>query len=132
MIRSFGMLLSGFVLTGSLAFAQPMAHADPVAEPAKDLIAAPAKDSAAKPVKVPVAEPANEPAKTSVAEPAHALVTEFKAGTTLENLHVAYVGEMNANARYSAFAEKADKENYLQVGACSVPQQQNVFMPVII
>ena len=33
-------------------------------------------------------------------------------GTTLENLMAAYDGEMNANARYLAFAEKASKEGY--------------------
>jgi len=33
-------------------------------------------------------------------------------GTTLDNLMAAYSGEMNANARYLAFAKKADEEGY--------------------
>jgi rubrerythrin len=35
-----------------------------------------------------------------------------KVGTTLENLLVAFNGESNANARYLAFAQKADEEGY--------------------
>ena len=38
-----------------------------------------------------------------------------KAGTTLENLMAAYKGESNANARYLAFAKKAQEEGYLKV-----------------
>lgn len=34
---------------------------------------------------------------------------------TLKNLNAAYQGESNASARYAAFAEQADKENYPQV-----------------
>lgn len=36
-------------------------------------------------------------------------------GTTLENLIAAFNGESNANARYLAFAEKADAEGYAKV-----------------
>jgi len=36
---------------------------------------------------------------------------------TLENLQTAFNGESNANARYLAFAEKADKEGYGQVAS---------------
>lgn len=42
-------------------------------------------------------------------------VEATKAGTTLENLLAAYKGESNANARYLAFAKKADQEGYLKV-----------------
>lgn len=38
--------------------------------------------------------------------------------TTLDNLQAAYDGESNANARYIAFAKKADEEGYL--GAASL------------
>lgn len=38
--------------------------------------------------------------------------------TTLDNLQAAYDGESNANARYLAFAKKADEEGYL--GAASL------------
>ena len=37
--------------------------------------------------------------------------------TTLENLQAAYNGESNANARYEAFAVKADEEGYHQVAS---------------
>lgn len=36
------------------------------------------------------------------------------ATTTLQNLQTAFNGESNAHARYVAFAEKADKEGYIQ------------------
>jgi rubrerythrin len=51
---------------------------------------------------------AKAPAPVKVAAPA-------KAGTTLENLQKAYNGEMNAQAKYLAFAEKAKAEGYLKV-----------------
>ncbi len=37
--------------------------------------------------------------------------------TTLDNLQAAYDGESNANARYLAFAKKADEEGYGQVAS---------------
>lgn len=37
--------------------------------------------------------------------------------TTLENLEAAYQGEMNAQARYLAFAAQADREGYGEVGS---------------
>jgi rubrerythrin len=37
--------------------------------------------------------------------------------TTLDNLQAAYNGESNANARYQAFAKKADEEGYLGVAS---------------
>ncbi len=37
--------------------------------------------------------------------------------TTLDNLQAAYDGESNANARYIAFAKKADEEGYLGAGS---------------
>jgi len=40
-----------------------------------------------------------------------------KAGTTLENLMTAYKVESNADARYQAFAKKAQEEGYLKVAA---------------
>ena len=39
------------------------------------------------------------------------------AGSTLENLQAAYNGESNANAKYLAFAEKADREGYGQAAS---------------
>lgn len=39
------------------------------------------------------------------------------ASTTLQNLQTAFNGESNANARYLAFAQKADQEGYLQAAA---------------
>ncbi|MDD4203424.1 MAG: ferritin family protein [Candidatus Omnitrophica bacterium] len=39
------------------------------------------------------------------------------AGTTLENLMTAFNGESNANARYLAFAKKADEEGYAGVAS---------------
>ena len=42
---------------------------------------------------------------------------EQKVGTTLDNLQAAYDGESNANARYVAFAKKADEEGYGQVAS---------------
>jgi len=38
-------------------------------------------------------------------------------GTTLENLQAAFNGESNANAKYTAFARKADEEGYTQVAS---------------
>ncbi|MFZ2957484.1 MAG: rubrerythrin family protein [Candidatus Ozemobacteraceae bacterium] len=116
-VRSFGMLLSGLVLTAGLAFAQAPAPTEPVAEPAKAPAAVePAKAPPAEPAKTPTAEPVAEPAKTPAAEPAKAPASELKIGTTLENLEVALAGETNAQARYLAFAAKADEEKFLQVG----------------
>jgi rubrerythrin len=43
---------------------------------------------------------------------AHAEDAPLKVGTTLENLMAAYNGEVNANARYLAFAQKANEEGY--------------------
>lgn len=39
------------------------------------------------------------------------------ASTTLENLQAAYNGESNANAKYLAFAKKADEEGYGKVAS---------------
>ncbi len=39
------------------------------------------------------------------------------ATTTLQNLQTAFNGESNAQARYLAFAQKADQEGYLQAAA---------------
>ncbi len=39
------------------------------------------------------------------------------ATTTLENLQAAFNGESNANARYTAFAEKANQEGYGEVAS---------------
>lgn len=44
-------------------------------------------------------------------------VNAAPAATTLDNLMSAYKGEMNAHARYLAFARQADKEGYTQVGS---------------
>ncbi len=38
-------------------------------------------------------------------------------GKTLENLQAAFNGESNANAKYLAFAKKADEEGYTQVAS---------------
>jgi len=38
-------------------------------------------------------------------------------GETLKNLQIAYTGECNAQARYLAFAKKADSEGYHQVAS---------------
>jgi rubrerythrin len=48
-----------------------------------------------------------------------ALSTEATAATskTLDNLQTAYNGESNAHARYLAFAEKADQEQYGEVAS---------------
>ena len=46
---------------------------------------------------------------------AHAQEAAPTVGTTLENLMAAYNGESNANARYLAFAKKADEEGYGKV-----------------
>lgn len=40
-----------------------------------------------------------------------------KVGTTLENLQAAFNGESNANARYLAFAQKAEEEGYGKVAS---------------
>lgn len=50
-------------------------------------------------------------------EPSKAAPKE-KAPTTLENLNAAFNGESNANARYLAFAKKADEEGF--AGAASL------------
>lgn len=50
-----------------------------------------------------------------VLSPVHASAEKMatlKVGTTLENLMDAFNGESNANARYLAFAKKADEEGY--------------------
>ena len=39
------------------------------------------------------------------------------AASTLDNLQAAYDGESNANAKYTAFAKKADEEGYGQVAS---------------
>lgn len=41
----------------------------------------------------------------------------LKVGTTVENLNAAYNGESNANAKYLAFAAKADEEGYAGVAS---------------
>lgn len=45
------------------------------------------------------------------------LANTVSAATTLDNLVAAYSGEMNAHARYLAFARQADKEGYTQVAS---------------
>ena len=40
-----------------------------------------------------------------------------KGATTLENLQTAFDGESNANAKYLAFAKKADDEGYTKVAS---------------
>lgn len=42
---------------------------------------------------------------------------EVKPVKTLENLQAAYAGESNAQARYEAFAKKADEEGYASVAS---------------
>ncbi len=42
---------------------------------------------------------------------------EMAAKTTLENLQAAFNGESNANAKYTAFAVKADEEGFKSVAA---------------
>lgn len=42
---------------------------------------------------------------------------EMPATKTLENLQTAFDGESNANAKYLAFAKKADDEGYTKVGS---------------
>ena len=51
---------------------------------------------------------------TSAAQPGAASESNAK---TLENLQAAYNGESNANARYLAFARKADEEGYAKVAS---------------
>ena len=46
-----------------------------------------------------------------------AFAVEDVAKTTIENLQAAFNGESNANARYMAFAEKADLEGFHQVAS---------------
>lgn len=46
-----------------------------------------------------------------------ACAAETAAKTTLENLQAAFNGESNANAKYTAFAAKADEEGYKSVAA---------------
>ncbi len=59
--------------------------------------------------------------RDSVCAPAAATGAEGKAavvaGTTLENLQAAFNGESNAQAKYLAFAKKADAEGYGAVGS---------------
>jgi len=43
------------------------------------------------------------------------LIWAAPVGSTLDNLQTAYNGESNANARYEAFAKKADQEGYAGV-----------------
>ena len=50
----------------------------------------------------------------SLAEDKAGQTPELKVGSTLENLQVAYDGESNAQARYLAYAAKADEEGYRQ------------------
>lgn len=47
----------------------------------------------------------------------HAQDAAPTAGTTLENLMTAFNGESNANARYLAFAQKADEEGYAKAAS---------------
>lgn len=42
--------------------------------------------------------------------------TDAAASSTLENLQTAFNGESNANAKYLAYAKKADAEGYFRVG----------------
>lgn len=49
--------------------------------------------------------------------PAAANATPATEKTTLDNLQAAFNGESNANARYMAFAKKADEEGYGQVAS---------------
>lgn len=49
--------------------------------------------------------------------PCHAADAPAKAPATLDNLMKAFDGESNANARYLAFAKKADEEGYGQVAS---------------
>jgi rubrerythrin len=46
-----------------------------------------------------------------------AIALEAKKATSLDNLQTAFNGESNAQARYQAFAKKADEEGYTQVGS---------------
>ncbi len=46
-----------------------------------------------------------------------ALVVPCAYATTVDNLQAAFNGESNAHARYLAFAEKADQENYPSVAS---------------
>ena len=43
--------------------------------------------------------------------------TAADAATTLDNLQEAFNGESNANARYLAFAQKADEDGYGEVAS---------------
>jgi rubrerythrin len=52
-----------------------------------------------------------------LATPAVALPTVDPTAKTLENLQAAFNGESNANAKYSAFAKKADEEGYGKLGS---------------
>jgi len=56
--------------------------------------------------------------QTPKQEPSKAAPPKEKAATTLENLMAAFNGESNANARYAAFAKKADEEGF--AGAASL------------
>jgi rubrerythrin len=47
--------------------------------------------------------------------PTMSVAEEAKVGKTLENLQAAYNGESNANAKYLAYAAKADEEGFRKV-----------------
>ena len=57
------------------------------------------------------------PAEVSEAVPVGRAVPVTIEKTTLENLQTAFNGESNANARYLAFAQKADAEGYGKVAS---------------
>ncbi|MCB2155244.1 rubrerythrin [bacterium] len=44
--------------------------------------------------------------------PAKTAESDFKPGTTLDNLQAAFNGEMNAHAKYLAYSKKADEEGF--------------------
>ena len=48
---------------------------------------------------------------------AHDATPVSEASTTIDNLQAAFNGESNANARYVAFAKKADEEGYGEVAS---------------
>src|SRR5690349_9891949 len=54
------------------------------------------------------------------------------ASKTLDNLQTAYHGESNAHARYLAFAEKADQEQYGEIASLfRAAAGRKAFMPLI-
>lgn len=57
-------------------------------------------------------KPTTAPMSASDSVPVSAPVSDFQAGTTLENLQAAFDGESNAASKYAAFAKKADEEGY--------------------